>query len=438
MTDEDRVSSAFVLPLWTKGEMIMLSRAFGWLALVCSLQGCGGRASMGGVEAKSGMAPAPSMDAAPTADASVAVRSLEAEVEEARPAPTTTASTASTPAGDAGSAPQPGPGSTRVQRDALSMAAMKKMVDIEARLSIEVEDISRSVESVRKLALDLGGQLVSENTRGGSGQARAELALRVPVGRADGFFAAVAAIGVVQSRQITAKDIGKQYYDATLRLSNLEVTLKRYEAILAQAKSVEEMLRLEAELGRLRGQIEQVKGELRWMGDRAARATIFVSLFTKVDAPPVVILRPEAKIFPGLRFGYLRDLRGDAGSQGFVGVALSVGFTQAFSIEAGGYRSTAFDTSGVDAVLVTLGGRFYSEYLGNGERPYLNPYLHARAGYARFLSRNEAVVGAGLGLELLKLEWLTIDLEGRGSVLFGSKAGGHVGAEPSLGASVAF
>jgi hypothetical protein len=318
------------------------------------------------------------------------------------------------------------------------MAAMKKMVDIEARLSLEVSDIATSVAGVRKLALDLGGQLVSENMSGGSGHARAELALRVPVGKADGFFAAVEGFGVVQSRQVTAKDIGKQYYDATLRLSNLEVTLKRYEAILAQAKSVEEMLQLEAELGRLRGQIEQVKGELRWMGDRAARATIFVSLFTKADAQPVVILRPEAKLFPGLRFGYLRDLRGDAGSQGFVGAALSVGFTQAFSIEVGGYRSTAFDTSGVDAVLVTLGGRFYSEYLGNGERPYLNPYLHARAGYARFLSRNEAVVGTGLGLELLKLEWLTIDIEGRGSVLFGSKAGGHVAAEPSLGASVAF
>ena len=47
-------------------------------------------------------------------------------------------------------------------------------------------------------------------------------------------------------------------------------------------------------------------------------------------------------------------------------------------------------------------------------------------------------IRAGLGLEILKKEWLTIDLEGRGAVLFGSKAGGHVGVEPSLGVSVAF
>jgi hypothetical protein len=371
----------------------------------------------------------------------VAVSASSGESEQAQPAPPLNAAPlAGTPGTGADSASAPGPsaGATPVQKDAPSMATMKRMVDIEARLSIEVEDIRKSVAQVRKLTLDLGGQLVSENVTGGRGPARAELALRLPVGKADGFFTAVDSLGVVQSRQMTAKDIGKQYYDATLRLANLEATLKRYEAILAQANKVEEMMRIEQELGRLRGEIEQVKGELRWMGDRAARATIFVSLFTKMDAPPEVIIKPEARIFPGLRFGYLRDLRGDAGSEGFAGAALSVGFTQAVGVEVAGYRSTAFDTSGVDAVLVTLGGRFYSEFLGNGEREFLNPYLHGRAGYARFLSRNEAVVGLGLGLELYQKEWLVVDLEGRSAVLFGSKAGGHVAVEPSLGVSVAF
>jgi len=419
--------------------MAKLTRRIYPFLLLCLLPACGA-SSAASMDAKAGMAaPAPPSDPASGGAESIAV-SEEAE----QPAAPTMAATPSpspapgTPGSEPATTPERAAEAPPSPKDALSMAAMKKMVDIEARLSIEVTDIAKSVAQVRKVAFDLGGQLVSENVSGGQGPARAEIALRIPVGKSDGFFAAAETLGVVQSRQVTAKDIGKQYYDATLRLSNLEVTLKRYEGILAQAKSVEEMLRLEAELGRLRGEIERVKGELRWMGDRAARATIFVSLFTKADAPPVVILRPKATIFPGLRFGYLRDLRGDAGSQGFVGASLTVGFTQAFGIEVGGYRTTEFDTSGVDAVTVTLGGRFYSEYLGNGEREFLNPYLHGRAGYARFLSRNEAIVGAGLGLEILKREWLTLDLEGRGSVLFGSKAGGHVGVEPSLGVSVAF
>jgi hypothetical protein len=416
--------------------MPTFARRFGLLLGLWSLTGCGASAPAASMEAKAAMAPtAAPADAAPTGESVAMSDESEAPPPPSAPPPSPASGT---PGGEPTVAPEPAATGSPVRRDAPSMAVMKKMVDIEARLSIEVTEIPKSVAAVRKLTSELGGQLVSENVSGGQGPQRAELALRIPAGKADGFFTAIDTLGVVQSRQVTAKDIGKQYYDATLRLSNLEVTLKRFEAILTQAKSVEEMLRIEAEIGRLRGQIEQVKGELRWMGDRAARATIFVSLFTKADAPPVVILRPKATIFPGLRFGYLRDLRGDAGSQGFLGASLVVGFTQAFGVEVGGYRTTEFDTSGVDAVIVTLAGRFYSEFLGNGEREFLNPYLHGRAGYARFLARNEAIVGAGLGLEILKKDWLTIDLEGRGSVLFGSKAGGHVGLEPNLGVSVAF
>lgn len=418
--------------------MTMLERAFGSVLLLWFVVGCGAAAPTR--EAQAGMAPpvAPTEAAPATAD-TVAMGESSDESEGSAPssAPNPAPAPVTPPTGPV-TAPPPSTDGTPGQPDARSMAVMKRMVDIEARLSIEVEDIGKSVAEVRRLALSMGGQIVNENVTGGRGPARAEVALRIPVGKADGFFGAADALGVVQSRQVTAKDIGKQYYDATLRLANLQATLKRYEAILAQANKVEEMMRLEQELGRLRGEIEQVKGELRWMGDRAARATIFVSLFTKADAPPEVILKPEARIFPGLRLGYLRDLRGDAGSEGFVGASLSVGVTQTVGVEVSGYRSTAFDTSGVDAVLVTLGGRFYSEFLGNGERTFLNPYLHGRAGYARFLSRNEAVVGLGLGLELLKKEWLVVDLEGRGAVLFGSKAGGHVAVEPSLGVSVAF
>jgi hypothetical protein len=68
----------------------------------------------------------------------------------------------------------------------------------------------------------------------------------------------------------------------------------------------------------------------------------------------------------------------------------------------------------------------------------LNPYIGLRGGYARFLGKNEALLGGLLGLELVKGEWYIIDAEVRASALFGSDAGGHVGVEPSLGASIAF
>jgi hypothetical protein len=312
------------------------------------------------------------------------------------------------------------------------------MVDIEARLSMEVEEVTRATESVRELAGKSGGQIISENVEQQAGVSRAELTLRIRATAAGDFLSALAGIGVVRSRQVTAKDIGKEFYDATLRLANLEIVRKRYEEILTQAKTIEEILRLEAELSRLRQEIEQLKGELRWMRDRAARATVNLSLFTQGAAPPLQIVKPAAKIHPGLRLSYLQDLRGDEGHQGYLGAGLSLGANPWATLELQGFREVGSDSAGLDGLFVTLNGRFYSEFLGNGNREVLNPYLGLRGGYARFLSRNEIIAGGALGVEIFKRDWLTVDADVRAYALFASKAGGHLGLEPSLGASVAF
>jgi hypothetical protein len=213
---------------------------------------------------------------------------------------------------------------------------------------------------------------------------------------------------------------------------------KRYEEILTQAKTIEEILRLEGELGRIRQQIEQLKGEIRWMRDRAARATIYVSLYTESAAPPEVILKPEAKLYPGIRASYLHDFRGEDGDEGYLGGGITLGATPQVSLELQGFREVGSGTAGLDGFFVTLNGRLYSEFLGDGQRKFLNPYVGLRGGYARFLSNDEVLLGGLLGLEILKGEWYIIDAEVRTSALFGSDAGGHVGVEPSLGASIAF
>jgi hypothetical protein len=312
------------------------------------------------------------------------------------------------------------------------------MVDIEARLSIEVADVQRAAQGVRTLAEKSGSQIINESVTANAGTARAELTLRVPAAAAGDFLAGLEGIGVVRTRQVTSKDIGKEFYDATIRLANLEVVRKRYEEILTQAKTIEEILRLEGELSRIRQEIEQLKGELRWMRDRAARATVYVSLFTQGDAPPPTILKPEAKLYPGVRGSYLRDLRGDAGSEGYFGAGLSIGATPSASLELQGFRRVGSGSAGLDGVFVTINGRFYSEFLGDGNREFLNPFLGLRGGYARFLGNNEILAGGMLGVEIVKTEWIVVDADVRAYALFASHAGGHLGVEPTLGASFAF
>ena len=64
---------------------------------------------------------------------------------------------------------------------------------------------------------------------------------------------------------MTATDVGKRFYDSQIALSNLEVTLARYQKILERAATVQEVLVIEEHLARVRGEIERVKGELRFL-----------------------------------------------------------------------------------------------------------------------------------------------------------------------------
>jgi hypothetical protein len=322
--------------------------------------------------------------------------------------------------------------------DQALLAEAHKMVDIEARLTVEVEDVARATAQARELANKSGGQIVDENVSQQAGVSRAELTLRVPASAAGDFLGALAGLGAVRVRQVTAKDIGKEFYDANLRLTNLEVARKRYEEILLQARAIDEVLRLEAELTRLRDEIEALKGQVRWLRDRSARATVHLSLYTPGDAPPLAIVKPKAKLYPGLRLSYLSDLRGDEGHQGYFGAGLSFGAFPSATLELQGFREVGSDSAGLDGLFVTVNGRFYSEYLGNGDREFLNPYLGLRAGYARFLGKNEIIAGGALGVELFKRDWFLLELDLRSYALFASSAGGHLGLEPSFGASVAF
>jgi hypothetical protein len=92
----------------------------------------------------------------------------------------------------------------------------------------------------------------------------------------------------------------------------------------------------------------------------------------------------------------------------------------------------------IDLFLATMGGEFYSDFLGGGRRKYLNPFIGWTLGYARFDGNNEAVLGFSAGVELFKTRAVTVDLQGRALGMFLSSAGSHVAVQPILGANVAF
>lgn len=387
--------------------------------------GCGVAARMQVADAASPAPPAPPMQAGIPASEAVAANEsapapMSAPVRDSAsgsPADTTRAAQAGTPGGAA-------------------LSPSREMLDIEANVTLQVPKVRQALKALHELTARLGGVITEERVDTASRFGAAQLTLRVPSGATQSVFDQLEQLGHVLEQNVTARDIGKEYFDANLRLSSLEVTLHRYEEVLTHATKVEEILRIEQELGRVRGEIEQVKGNLRWLSDRAARATLHVSLRERA-AEIAHSTQPEPKFFPGLRLPALLDF-GRETTDAYVGGGFALRFSNAISLDLDLLKRPDSERRGVDALLATVGGQVYSDLLGGGERRYLNPYFGWRAGYARFDSDNQALVGATLGLELYKNRWFGVDVEARNYLAFGGSRGGHYVLTPALSARIAF
>lgn len=82
---------------------------------------------------------------------------------------------------------------------------------------------------------------------------------------------------------ITAKDVSEEYIDLQTRLKTKIEIKRRYEQILRfKAKTIEEILLTEDELGKLQEEIESAQGRLNFLTNRVALSTIQVDLYETV------------------------------------------------------------------------------------------------------------------------------------------------------------
>jgi hypothetical protein len=395
--------------------------------------GCGAAGSLKLGSAESASAPqAPGMPAVESRQ----MRGDSGAMAEAAPAPPPPQPSPADGAATAGAAAPPADAVAPSTATPVVAAPSREMLDIEANVMLQVANVKRGVKALHDLAARTGGVVTAERIDTASQYGSAELTLRIPSRAAQAVFDDLEKLGSVLNQTVTARDIGKEFFDANLRLSSLSATLRRYEEILSKAGKVEEILRIEQELARLRAEIEQVKGDLRWLSDRAARATLHVSL--RERAPQVVYTdEPEAKFFPGLRAPLLLDF-GRSEAPLHVGGGISVRFARSFSLDLDILRRPGSETRGPDALVASAGGEIYSELLGDGQRRFLNPYLGFRAGYGRFDAHDQAVVGATAGVELFNNRWFDLDIETRHYLAFGGQLGAHYVLVPALAASLAF
>lgn len=101
---------------------------------------------------------------------------------------------------------------------------------------------------------------------------------RVPVENLDPTVKALSALGRATRQDTSAQDVTDQYVDLDARLRNKENQEQRLLTIMGEAKSVGELLQVEGELSRVRGDIESMKGQKISYDKSVAMSTLSLTL----------------------------------------------------------------------------------------------------------------------------------------------------------------
>lgn len=147
------------------------------------------------------------------------------------------------------------------------------------QMKLEVQDLDEVSQAVLDFVQREGGFVASSRMWQGTNDRRfLQFVLRIPSGSFSLSFEHFMTKGKVLDKSTQGQDITQEYYDLATRLQTKRQQENRYLEILQQAVTVDDVLRVERELERIRTEIESMEGRIRFFEDRIDLATLTLNL----------------------------------------------------------------------------------------------------------------------------------------------------------------
>lgn len=201
------------------------------------------------------------------------------------------ASTASAPAGAA--RPEASPSTTvpsggagaggSSALDAPPAETGRKVVS-SATLKVGTDDVTDAKARAAGVVKDAGGFVYAEQSQYDR-TAQVTVTYKVPPDRFDEVLGSLAAIGTLQSQDITTDDVTAKVVDLDARIQAAEASMARLGGLYDKAGSVAELTALEREIATREGELESLRGQARTLDKQVELATVKLTLTARVATP---------------------------------------------------------------------------------------------------------------------------------------------------------
>ncbi|GAB3551280.1 DUF4349 domain-containing protein [Spirosoma fluminis] len=163
-----------------------------------------------------------------------------------------------------------------------------------AQLRIRVSDFAQSGRAIEQAVQQVGGQIANSNETKSDNAIENALTIRVPARSLDAFLNLVLKESIYTDvKTITAEDVTRRYVDVEARIKSKKAVEETYLQLLRKARSVEDVLKIEEQLGQLREEREVQEAELRQLKEDVALSTINLTYYQESKAA----LRPEEPFY---------------------------------------------------------------------------------------------------------------------------------------------
>lgn len=172
----------------------------------------------------------------------------------------------------------------------VASADPQRKIIYEARISVVVDDLDEVAATIAARLKEFGGYIAEASVAGAQGEQRTGTwQVRVPVAQFEAFVAALEQAGVVENVSQGAHDVSEEYVDLEARIANQQRLEERIVKLLeATDDKISDVIEVERQLARVRGEIERMQGRLRYLTNRVELTTVTVVVREQHDyVPPV-------------------------------------------------------------------------------------------------------------------------------------------------------
>lgn len=162
---------------------------------------------------------------------------------------------------------------------------VERMIVKEGSIRFETSNAKETREIINNSVKQLNGYLSQDTSSNYGNRTEYSVEIRVPAKSFETLLEGVSkTASKIDSKNINALDVTEEFIDVQARIKTKKEIEERYKELLKKANSVDDILKIESELGTLRADIESFEGRLKYLKSRISLSTLTVTFYEKGES----------------------------------------------------------------------------------------------------------------------------------------------------------